>query len=230
MAVLTATFETGVHGNAVAIADAGSATAWDVLNDPGAGSLLYDNTHVYETLAAKVSHGGAGARIQISWTTALGTVTDHYGRIYIYFTANPGNVANPMRVESTGAVASQIIVNSSGTIRMDDSAGQAVVTTNSISLNQWVRLEWHVIHSTTVGQVEVKLFNNPDSVSPTETQTSAASRNTLASANEIMFGSGAGLTYSDFWMDNIVANDTAYPGPAGGPPPSLYHTRSGMVW
>jgi hypothetical protein len=77
-----------------------------------------------------------------------------------------------------------------------------------------VRIEWHLIHSVTVGQIEIKLFNNPDSATPTETKTGTANHNNAASTTTMKFGSIGGASTGTYWLDNIVAGAASYPGPA----------------
>lgn len=213
MAQTTATFETGVNGAAISTGDTGSATAWDVRTNPGGNSITYDNSHAYGTLSAKVdSTTTAGSSNLLAWTTALGTLTDWYGRVYLYATANP---SDSYRVSVDGNNNFVLYVTSSGTIQQYDQGGLIHATSASISLNQWVRLEWHWINSTSVGQVELRLFNSPDSSTATETKTSAANRNTSASTTDLSFGlsSGASAT-GPIWLDNIVAGATTWTGPA----------------
>lgn len=211
MAQATADFELGTNGNAVLTTDAGSATAWDS-KDAAGNAITYDNAHVYGTLAGKYDATGspAGACAMV-WSTGIGTLTDWYGRTYLYATGNPsGNY----RVCGDINGNFPIFITSTGIIQMLDQGGLAVQTAASIGLNQWVRIEYHWLNSLTVGQVEVKLFNNPDSASPTETQTSAANRNTSASTTSLFYGLGSGgSSAGPIWLDNIVAGATSYPGP-----------------
>lgn len=219
MTVCTANFETGTNGNAVATGDAGSVTAWNVVNAGGTTPLPYDNTHVAHGLLAAKLFSASSPNTYMAWTTPFGTETDHYGRIYLYLTAVPGTnkwvgLAHPF--SSTSACA-HLYINPTGHIEIRDSANAVKATsTNVVALNQFIRVEWHYIHSTTVGQVEVKYFATADSATVTETITTTANLNTLASADSIRIGqevAGLGIMSTAVWLDNIVANATAYPGP-----------------
>lgn len=214
MAQITADFELGTNGNTIAITDPGSATPWDVVTISGAGALTYDVLHPGHGLLSANINPQANAACFMSWTTALGTVTDHFGRFYIYLIANPASFGGLLSLFSGASLCFRIGVNSSGQIRGDDNTGTAYTFTNAITLNQLVRVEYHVIHSTTVGQHEIKLFNTAESTVATETNTSAANRDTQANGNDIHFGVGeGGLGQLNYWMDDIVANATSYPGP-----------------
>ena len=221
MADLTATFETGVHGNNVATADAGSGDAWNVVQITSPGTLKYDNTIFYGALGAKLTSSTATSGIHMAWTTAFPTVTDHYGRIYVYFpTSFSGmGIARQIATSSGGLNAAQLRINNTGKVELIDGTNAIRATsTNSLNTGAWTRLEYRFIHSTTVGQMECKIFLSPDSATPTETLTTTAAWNTRANADEIYFGCtfGSPNGHNAFWIDNIVANATAYPGPAGG--------------
>src|SRR6185503_11947241 len=115
------------------------------------------------------------------------------------------------RLFSSNTEVVMLKITSAGNVRATRSGGVAVDTTASISLNQWVRIEWHLIHSTTVGQWELKLFNNPDSATPTETATSAANLDTGANVTDLRIGLyGGPNALGPIWLDNIVAGATSY--------------------
>jgi len=117
----------------------------------------------------------------------------------------------------SAANACQIRITAAGKVQLLDQGGaQAGITTNSVNASGLFRLEWHIVHSTTVGQMEVKLFNSPASTTATETVTTAANRNLLASADTVNIGlvGGSGVTQT-LWHDELVAGATSYPGPAG---------------
>lgn len=215
MAQLTAGFETGVNGNTLSIADGGDATAFDFVN--AVGTVAYDNTHVKNgTLAAKIIAGASGTGF--GWTTAFGTQTVHYGRIYSWLSSAVNPTSNAFAHFVSGATrAARLdfqLVSGNIRIRLIDNPATGDLTGSvNVTRDTWVRIEWHVIHSATVGQIEVKLFNNPDSSTPDETITSPASWNTLASVNGAQFGSYSGASGITLWMDAVVANATSYPGP-----------------
>jgi hypothetical protein len=214
MAQLTANFELGSNGSNILSSDPGSATAWDTTEALGGGILTYDNTHpAHGTLGAKID-AASGNRCDMIWSTAMGTVTDHYGRFYIYLTAYPASAGGLLSVYNGAGFCFRMQVNGSGQILGVDNTGVAFTFTNVISLNQQVRIEYHLVHSATVGQQEIKLFNTASSSTATETQTSAANRNLDAQADQLKFAVGdGGLSAWAYWMDDIVGNATSYPGP-----------------
>jgi hypothetical protein len=222
---LTATFEAGANGNTITTAGGeGAATPFDVITIGTTGSVAYSNAQfAHGGLSALVAQGGTNGQSYVSWTTAFGTVTDHYGRIYIYMTANPAVQNAILRIQGGASQAARIDITTAGKIAGLDSASSALwtTTTNSVALNQWVRIEYHIVHSATVGQGEVKLFNSADSATPTETQIGAANKNTLASADTYKLGIGISVgtqQNNTVWFDDVMANAAGYPGPAGASP------------
>src|SRR6266545_1351031 len=130
MAQLTANFETGVNGNNIAAADPGSATAFDAVTKNAFGLAAYDNAHIaFGSLAGKFGSTGAGAgNAYIEWTTALGTVTDYFFRLYLYLTAyDVGNI--PIFWAGQGVTRGvRIDVNSTGKLLGFDNPAAALFT------------------------------------------------------------------------------------------------------
>lgn len=92
MTQVSADFETGVNGNNLATGDTGSATAFNAVTTTTTATQKYDNTHVaFGNLGVKFDGGATSGAAYFTWSTALGTVTDHYGRIYLYLTATPSS-------------------------------------------------------------------------------------------------------------------------------------------
>lgn len=216
MAQLTADFEAGVNGNNVLTSDTGSADAWNTSAVAGSGTRTYDTAHpAFGSLALKLVAGSAGGTV-VGWTTGIAAATDHYGRCYLYLTANPSGAHPIIQLSSASTRVVRIDLMSDGKLRMLDAPASGIQSsTNSVALNQLIRIEWHIIHSVTVGQVEIKLFNTASSTTPTETMTSPANWNTGAAAGGIVFGNPqTGATGHTIWWDSIIANAAAYPGHA----------------
>ncbi len=220
MAVLTANFETGVDGNTISTGDVGDATAWDVVQISAGGTITYSDDHYYAspgTLSGRVAAGGASSGCHFGWSTALGTVTDYYGQIYFWHpTLGGGGTSRQIHTTSGGNNAISIRLKSDGKIELIDSGNTVRATsTGSITGDSWNRIAFHFIHSTTVGQIEAKLYSPAWSVSP-ETVTTAANLNTRANADTILFGQTAASPAGSptLFFDNITANDTNYPAAA----------------
>src|SRR5207253_3145174 len=122
MATITANFETGTSGNTIATSDTGSATAWDGVIDGANTTVAYDTSHTYGQLSAKINTT-ASTPAYVAWlSTGFGTQTDHYGRIYVYFTANPSATFQLVRWLSAGSQVAALLLNTSGQIVIRDAA------------------------------------------------------------------------------------------------------------
>lgn len=219
MAQLTAGFETGTNGSNILTSDSGNATAWDLSVDPGA-TLKYSNTRAHDgSLSALLDNTGfTASNCLLEWNTAYGTQTEHYGRIYIYVASLPSGLWRGI-VGNSEFADFMLSISSDGKLRIDDNTGVTNGTV-AIATNQWVRIEWHVVHNISTGSFEVRLYNTADSNTADDTII-ASSRNTGANSTLIWFGviSGTGFAWQ-VYMDRIVANAATWPGPIGGSPPS----------
>jgi hypothetical protein len=222
--LLTNDFEGGVDGTTITTGNSGGASgdAFDFIDIEADATLKYDNDHVYDTLSCKITTPVTARQVNFGWEAASlgGTGTDHYGAFRMYHTAFPGATLRLMAVKL--ATSTQIAlrmgtdgklswVDGSGTI-LPKSGGGSATTTNAISLNQFVRLEYHIIHNATTGVAQLLLFNDPDSGTPTETLTTAAT-DTGGGFDAIYYGVTSAISNAAFWMDTMTANATAYPGP-----------------
>lgn len=208
-------FETGVNGNTISTADAGNPTAWNTVTIGATAAAVYDNTHVHTgSLAAKLTSGGTGQTAELLWVAALGTQTDHFGRGYIYLPAYPAVRSTFMRALSGGTGAASISITPAGLIQLRDSVGAILGTsTTAVPLNALARIEFHFVHNTTTGSIEVKLFvgSDVDKAAATETVTGTGG-NTLASADRVGFGVVGNNSACTIWFDDPVAGAASYPG------------------
>lgn len=207
-AVKGATFETGVAAQIIRTTDPGSVTVFD----HNSGSpVTYDSTHAHRgTLSAKL----AGADNGMTWN--LPSVTDHYGRLYVYMDANPSG-------DQRGPVVSPVVMKilQSGKMFLQSADGaHLLTTTNTVNLGSWFRIEYHFIHDTVNGFAELKLFNSPESLTPTETITSPIAWNTGGAQISQSYGvqQNGG---NNIWLDDIIANATSYPGPTSVTDPAF---------
>lgn len=212
---LIADFEKGTSGNDVLTSDPGSANAWDTRNVTGDSALTYDSAHAHTGfLAAKMQAPSTSATAAISWRAAFGTQTEHYGRVYWYLTSYTIADSSAMiQFNNSGSGAFGIgITPGTGLLYISDDRSQSANANTVIALNQWVRLEWHAICAEGTGTIEAKLFNSGESFTPSSTFGLYGNAFLLTSNDEVVFrawttNSGA------YWLDDIVANMTSYPGP-----------------
>lgn len=224
MAEYTADFELGANGSAVLVADTGSATPWDNVTLAGSTAITYSNTHKYGTLAAKIVCDSTPNLGYLEWdssTLGVGTLTTVYGRMYVYLPSGHDQLLLLYRgLNNAGTRAFETYLSATNRLLVRDNAGNTVGTSSaSVSLNQWVRIEYKVVNSVGAGQHEVKLFNSAESSTPTETITGAGVFSTLTNTSYIRMGVVAsGKASATYYFDNLLLNDTGYPGPAPGAP------------
>ena len=215
MTQLTADFEAGTLSNNIQTADAGSSNAWDTITRAGTSTIVYDNTHVgHGSLAAKINNG-TGSSCWLEWNTSLGAPTDHYGRVYVYTPSLPTTDMTLIQcLGPAGAIAFQIrMAATTGNINVLYNTGSDLGVITGISAATLYRIEYHGVHSATVGQVEVKVFAG-DSTTAVGTFSSTANKNTSTAASQLRIGQvAAGGSGLSIWVDDIVAGATSFPGP-----------------
>lgn len=207
MATKTADFEAGTNGNTIATGDAGSQSAWNA----AAGAPKYDTTHA--------AHGSKAAKVaanndDLFWS---GIGTTYYGRGYFWFQTGGLGTTGITFIhcirQSGSPKASILIDNATKKLVLKDAGANQVTSTNAVTLDQFVRIEWFVVASATVGQIEVKIFNSPESATPTETLTSPASWNTGTANDFVGLGYLSTNSTTASWIDNLVVGGASYPGP-----------------
>lgn len=225
MTVLTNSFEGGTNGTTLTTANSGGASgnAFDAVTNTGTNAVdIFDNTvAAHGTLSCKVATGTSSVQSLNRWSTSMGTVTQVWFRMYLYFTAFPTAVTRVMGYATSGGTTCGIVgvAATTGKVNFFNASGSAIITTaNAVPLNAWCRVEGFLIGSATVGQMQLKLFTTPDSQTPTEMLTSTAAQNTTGAPGLYSFGiisNAANL--GPFWMDDIGISSTGYLGPAGTP-------------
>jgi hypothetical protein len=215
-------FETGLPtSTAITTANSNDDVAgaqWDNLVVTAGGSAVYTtDKSAYGTrsgLFTPVAAGGAHVRWDES---SIGlTETEIYGRFYIYRTDNP--TPNPQWMTHLGVVGTDhvgvIRWKADGKLELLNNPFSTVGTsTNSIPLNEWVRVEFHVVCHPTTGMLEAKFFHGHETTA-IETVT-ASNTNTSTAVNEINFGQwNAETTGGSFYLDEVALGNTEYIGPA----------------
>lgn len=203
----------GVGGNTGGL----SGDYFDGVTIQGASALTFDNTHVRDLLSYKIAPA-SGQADYLEWNTQMGTVTTVYGRFYIWLETSPAS-APLLQFRSGAGQAARLVLNPSGanaTMNWKDAAGTdiASTTTAALTVSQWYRFEFKVIFSATVGQVFLNYYLG-DSTTAIETLSSAATAVLMANADSMRIGRIAGVANTYIvWLDNILVNDTGFPGPA----------------
>lgn len=233
---LTADFEAGTDGNTITTGDTGSQTAWDTVVTNGSTTIKYSTTHAaHGSQSAKFSAVTQSA-MYLQWDSAMGATTDNYGRVYLWRDSlDATNIHYWLSVYDNAAnFICRFMISQSGKVAIQNSAGSTIATgTTTVATGQWTRLEYKIVNNASTGILEVKLFNTADSTTADDTVT-ATGQNTRADTGIVRFGSeqvnSAGYAY---YLDDIVAGATSYPGPVsgggGGPSSGTSSSQSNLI-
>jgi len=196
-----------------------SGNFFDVVNiGTGATNASDSAQAAHGSLSLKLATGSTAGTVYVTWSTSLTstTLTVVYQRISLFATANPAANSRLLYWGNSGAtIAASLRLNTAGTLAFQNSANSVILTsTATIPLNAWCRIE--AMCNSATGVAEFKLFNTPDSATPTETQTSTSGQSLSTDCGLVRIGQsgGAQANYGPYWLDDLGASDTAYLGPA----------------
>jgi hypothetical protein len=231
-------FDSGLaDGTAVTTANSAvGGNAFDLQSIGAGNTQTYESDHVaHGTQAQKfVLAASAHPETYVAWTTSIeASVTESWGRVYLYRTANPVSSHNIVRCyDSSSVIGAFIRITSTGKVSALDNLSAGVTGAVSIALSVWIRLEWHLLSSATVGQFGVKLFNTADATSPDETIGDVATNlNTKADMKQVRVGIAGALDNGGvFYIDDLLANKTGYPGPSTTPAVPTLFLNQGNRW
>jgi hypothetical protein len=217
---VTNDFEGGTNGVAISTSNAGGIgnTQFDQVTATATCLVNFDNTHPgHGSLGMLCQTGGTAGEAYVMWSTALGGATATvWLRAYLYMTANPGTQTRLFRWLNVSTVRGSVQITTTGKLLISDSAGTGVGTmTNSVPLNQLVRVEAQCTGDPSAGVLEVKLFDSPESTSPLETVTATA-QNTGGTIDRARFGqTGTAVASITYWLDDLGGSNGGYLGPVG---------------
>jgi hypothetical protein len=213
-------FEGGSNTTLMTTGNSGgtSGNAFDLCN-PGSVSPTFSSTHAaHGSLAMQVTTTTA-AQPFCQWFASItgGPYGTLWMREYLYFTANPTNQHKSFVWATSAANAGSVFISTAGKILLADSGGTVRVTsTASIPLNAWFRLEGFCVGSATVGQLGFSMWTTSmDSAGAAdETQTSAASFNTLGLLTKAIVGCQSSVaSVGPYWIDDYAISSTGAIGP-----------------
>jgi hypothetical protein len=202
---------------------------FDVVNAAG-GTITYDSTYCYSGTQSCKIVTTANGDAYFSWGSSgmlITPATQTWFRIFVCQTAWPAATRPLFGFYASGTRNADVILHTNGTLSVRDTNGNTIVTTTStVPNNAWYRIEGYCTSNASTGQVELKLFASPASATPTETQTSAATQDTLGGPiGETRFGiSNAAGSGHTFWMDDPACSTSGYIGPV---PAVIFHMVCG---
>jgi hypothetical protein len=105
---------------------------------------------------------------RVHWS-GLGAITSNvYSRMYLWISAAPaGAPAFIDNVRTTAAQCAGLIITTGGKMQARNAANSAIVAslgTVTLPNAQWIRVEFRVLPSTTVGEFEWKWWSDPTSI------------------------------------------------------------------
>lgn len=227
MAVVYNNAEGGVNGAAVTVDNSAGASGYNLDSVTlGSGTAItYTNTPARGNLSYQFTYGATAATATIGWSISSGvsflkTATAAYVRLYFYLPTLPSTAARLFTI--SGSV--NVEISPAGKISAHDAAGTSPgLSTTTVPTGQWVRLELKCIPSSTVGQIEWKVFYDADSPYHSEKLTSAATMNTgSAFAAALTCGQVVATANYTYYLDSIAVSDSGYLGPADPSPVSTY--------
>lgn len=218
MPTLDNTAEGGVEDTAVTTGNSGGASgnAFDVVSTGGSGAITFDNEHARGNRAFKVIGDTANA-CYLTYMSSLGTVAEAWGRLYLYMTASPGATTGIVRLRVAAAQVARITLDTGRHLQIRRADNNTLATmVAAVSLNQFVRVEWHCLATAAGGDIECRLYDAADSATITEqlSDTNAALANNL---DEVNIGHHNASPATTFWLDDVQVNTTGWPGPAVTP-------------
>jgi Concanavalin A-like lectin/glucanases superfamily len=217
--LLLNSFEGGAAGTSVTTGNSGgsSGSAFDTVNTGTGASITYDlaESDAAGFLSGKIVTGGSAANSYVGWGKQLGLQSLVWFRVYAYFTAFSGGNDRLVRILTpSGTFFGAIQVNNAGkVVTLDSSATSHTVSSLTLPLNQWFRLEGYFLGSPNAGQIQVKIFvSYPYGTVPDETDTTGVI-STGGTFGQVTFGNPASVTNDTFWIDNLGVSNTGYLGP-----------------
>lgn len=137
------------------------------------------------------------------------SLTEFWGRIYFQYatksTAATGELFMSFRTAGN-VIAAQFILLSSGLIRLSGSGVGTADGTTVLAANTWYEIEWHYLAGVG-GQLEVKLNG--------VTEVTLNANFNVNQISDIYVGKQINFnsTALDYFYDDMVVSDSAYPGP-----------------
>jgi hypothetical protein len=219
---LTNSASTSTSGTTVTTGNSGGGadSAFDIVRIDAGSAITYDNGLPHTPpLAFKFATGVTANTVYVGWSTSTGGQATKWFRMYVQLTATPVADTSILQIFQGGFGGSyvgavQIAAVGTHLKFQTSSFSQVAVGTSVVPIGTTFRVEGKIVGASgTGGSVELKLFNSPDSVTPTET-TSASGFNTIGAADTWAWGSPAGDKASfTLYLDDLGLTDVGYLGP-----------------
>jgi hypothetical protein len=218
---LANSFETGL-ADETAITAVNSDIAGHPFDAIG-GECLYDNLRAAHGSLSMKGVVDAVEVANIDWSTAIGTVTEMYTRLYLYMTAWPTSTMRLIRTKNSSAAdVSYVQIGNDGIIYAVDATSFSSPAT-LLPINEWVRFEWRLLASTTVGINHLRIYQ-ADSATILD-EVTRTSVNTGVDIDVLAIGNCTSSNVGTFWLDDLAVSGTDWIGPALTVVPQRLDTR-----
>lgn len=227
---MSQTFSEGFESGTLAATITTSNTTFaSVHAPPSGGTYAFDATHA--------AHGSQAAKVATGSTSGdpfgvfdfSDSSTKQWFRTSYYFTAfPPATLALTQAGTASGGtgLVCRWEITTAGKLFLADNTGTAHTLGSAIPLNKWFRVEGWVQQNASTGQVSLSRFDVLDGVTPAETFTSAANRNTGSAAPVGWqlggFGNGV-VNVGPFWADDVAVSSA---GPLGPVSPAQFDSAA----
>jgi hypothetical protein len=175
---------------------------------------------------------------QVEWTGLGSLTTAVYLRWYVYLTGYPVTERAYM-IDLRTAAAAQCgflrLFVTSGFVSAADATNSGFGADGSVSpaLNKWVRIEARIVPSTTAGELQWRLFNNPESGTPSDASASHTGLTLGANIDAVRFGitTGAAAPANPFTIlfDDVAVGTGDWIGPTVAGPGTARNRSARMA-
>lgn len=232
---LANTFNGGTDGVAVSVGNSGgtSGNAFDAI---GGTLCTYSNVQSHSGgMAMRIVDAAAEQTCQ--WASLGSLTVPVFFRAYLWLSTTPVTSRCYFMRGKTSTLTATFwlrIMTTSPVMSAADAtnSGFSAEGSTPVNIGSWFRVEARVVPSATVGELQWKLFNDPDSTTATETSSNFTGLNLGANINEAFFGQDLIFPASPFtiYYDDVAVSTTDWIGPTQAGNVGPIAVLSGMGW
>ena|GEM_PF-4115658 len=207
MATKRNTFNAGTSGTAITTSNSGGANgnAFQTVY----GSPTYTSTNATGGRAPLVARLPTDAELWWSWTSSS---TTFYVRLYVFFTSYPSDSTSVFWAGMDDGLESHctLSINNQGRIILYDGLEtQSIQLSQTLPLNQWVRLEFRVTAAGFNGSAELRAYLGDSGTAFATGTMSSAATGTVAPDWVVFYSTGPTI-----FMDDVGVSDEGWLGAA----------------
>lgn len=236
MARIENVYDGGSDGTAITTGNSGGAsgTAFGTVSTSGGGAVVYDDdspSPLLGTMSGLYSAATSGFALTVlEWGS---NKTEVWFRIILYKTANPSSTTSIGILVDGVTLGCDVRITTTGTVQFRDGTQTSRYTSTALANSALHRIEGRVLHSTTVGRMEMRIYSGSNFLGSTPDQTGGSSttnRNTGAQSDRMRFGICTTTTWASLVLDAVALDDTGWVGIpiiGSGTPSQASQTSSG---